>query len=419
MSIETKNKPSLKNRLGQFWLLVKKNLKVTIRDKQALIWLFGYPLLCMLMYSIAFTGGGDRASYSIVIINNDTLGSTNPQTDYGANTSLIITDLFNTNEDLKNSFILKTQYDNGTIIDEKGGRQLVLDENIDALIIIPQNFSEVIIGSTSWYSDANAGNIPSLIALQNSNFPSGAPTLEILTSADPITVQIIPSVFESIVNEIILTTNQASALEIDLDVGSDDRHISYFDYSAPGFALLGVLVSISSLAAIIGFEKHEGILDRLDTTPIPRSILLGSSAGAQLLFSAVQIMILFGSMFLFGVNVHPDANWFLALFISLLFALVCIGLGLIVASIAKNAKSGADLAWIFILPIQFLGGIFFEVDAPFTKAIPSTYANSALRRVVLYAENWSGVLNDIFILLGFALVLNVIGLYIFMKKKKI
>ena len=414
------NTINLKAKLVQFGTLIKKNLKITFRDKQSLIWLFGYPLLCMAIYSVAFGASGSRASYNIIIINYDVNNSTNPSTDFGANVSLIITDEFRDNENLSESFTLHESWKNGSIYTEDQARILVLEEQIDGVIIIPANFSEVIIGSTSWYSMAQQGYLgDGYESLVNTTFPSGSPGVEIVTTADPITAQIIPSLFDGMVNDILLGMNNISALETTLEIGPKGRSISFFDYSAPGFAILGVLVSISSLASIICTEKFEGMLDRLDTTPVSRPILLGSAGAAQFIFSAIQITVLFGSMFIFGVNMSPNVNWLLAFLLALLFAFVCIGLGLIISSFAKNAQSGGNLAWFFILPMQFLGGTFFAVDADFTKVIPSKYVNQALRQVITYGASWGSIWQDLVILLGFGVVFNLIGILIFMKKKKI
>jgi ABC-type multidrug transport system permease subunit len=414
--------------LKQFWTLVVKYLKVNFREKENLFWIFGYPLLFMVLFLIAFNSGGARSTYNIVIINNDVLGLDSPETDMGANTSLILLDLFDQNSNFSETFSLQKSYSNGTEITESGARQLVEEEKIDGLIIIPQNFSEIIIGSTWWYPLVKQGIIPPntsdefmtlMLSLNETDYISGSPQLEIYTIADAVTGQVISSVFNSIVNDIILGYNNISSLSIEQSIGPEGRELTWFDMAAPGLVAVGVLVGISNLSTMFAFEKSKGLLQRLDTTPVPRSILLLSGGVGQLAISSIQITILLGMLPIFGVNVSPDANWFLAFIIALSLAFTCIGLGLILASFVKSASTAGGLSWIIILPLQFLGGGFFPLESDITKFIPTFYTIRAIRLVMIYGAPLSLVWQDILITLGFGFVFTCIGMIIFTKKRKI
>ena len=414
--------------LKQFSTLVVKYLKVNFREKENLFWIFGYPLLFMVLFLIAFNSGGARSTYTVVIINYDTLNIENPETDIGANASLILLDLFDQNANFSESFNLQKSYSNGTEITERGARQLVEEEKIDGLIIIPQNFSEIIIGSTWWYPLVKQGIIPPntseeflslMLSLNETDYISGSPTLEILTIADAVTGQVITSVFNGIVNNIILGYNNITSLTIEQNIGPKGRDLTWFDMAAPGLVAIGVLVGISNLATMFAFEKSKGILQRLDTTPVPRSILLLSGGIGQLAISAIQVTILLGSLPVFGVNTSPDANWVLAFIIALSLAFTCIGLGLILASFVKSASAAGGLAWIVILPLQFLGGGFFPIESNITKFNPTFYTIRAIRQVLIYGASLSSVWQDILITLGFGFVFTCIGMIIFTKKRKI
>ena len=414
--------------LKQFWALFVKYLKVNFREKQNLFWIFGYPLLFMGLFLIAFNSGGARSTYTIVIINNDVLGLDSPETDMGANTSLILMDLFDQNSNFSESFTLQKSYSNGTEITESGARQLVEEEKIDGLIIIPRNFSEIIIGSTWWYPLVKQGIIPPntsnefislMLSLNDTDYVSGSPTLEILTIADAVTGQVISSVFNSIVNDIILGYNNITSLSIEQSIGPKGRDLTWFDMSAPGLVVVGVLVGISNLSIMFAFEKSQGLLQRLDTTPVPRSILLFSGGIGQLAISSIQIAILLGMLPIFGVNISPDANWFLAFIIPLSLAFTCIGLGLILASFVKSASAAGGIAWITIMPLQFLCGAFFPIEIGVSKFIPTFYTVRAIRLVLIYGAPLSLVWQDLLITLGFGFVFICIGMIIFTKKHKI
>ena len=412
----------------QFWALVGKYLKANFREKENLFWIFGYPLLFMVIFLIAFNSGGSRSTYNIVIINYDILELDHPESDMGANASLILLDLFNQNTNLSNSFSIQKTFSNGTEINESAARQLVEEEKIDGLIVIPQNFSEVIIGSTWWYPLVKQGIIPPntseeftslILSLNNTNYVAGTPTLEVLTIADLVTGQVISNVFSGIVNDIILGYNNVSSLSIDQSIGPKGRDFTWFDMSAPGIVAVGVLVGISNLSTMFAFEKSKGLLQRLDTTPVPRSVLLLSGGIGQLVVSSIQILILLGTLPIFGVNTAPNANWILAFIIALSLAFTCIGLGLILASFVKSASTAGGLSWIIILPLQFLGGAFFPLESNITKINPTFYTVRAIRLVLIYGAPLSSVWKDILTILGFGFVFTSLGIFIFSKKRKV
>ncbi len=326
-----KAKNIIKNFSGtmqQFWALVSKFLKVTFREKENWFWIFGYPLLFMLIYSVAFNDAAARSTYTIVIINNDTIGLDNPETDMGANVSQYIMQLFEENSSLSQSLHKQDILENGTVITEKLALELLSEEKIDGVIIIPENFSETIIGSTWWYPLLKQGIIPGemgseftqfMLALNETDYSSGTPSLQIHTIADTVTGVVITNIFEGIVNNIVLSFNNITTLDIEQHIGPDNRDLTWFDMSAPGLVAMAVLVGISTVATLFAFERSTGILRRLDTTPVSRSTILLSGGAAQIIFSAIQITILFGCLPLFGVNTSPDANWILAFTIISIF----------------------------------------------------------------------------------------------------
>lgn len=412
----------------QFWALVSKFLKINFREKENWFWIFGYPLLFMTLFSIAFNSSGARSTYDVAIINYDTNGLDNSQIDIGANVSLSLLSIFEQNNSLTESFQYHEKFENGSLITEKDAIRLVNEEKIDGVIIIPENFSEVIIGSTWWYPYAKQGiilpnmsaeSLNFMIALNQTNYPSGNPSVEIHTVADTVTGVVISNVFNGIITNLILSYNNLTTLDIQLDIGPEGRDLSWFDMSAPGIIAVSVLVGVSSIATMFTFERSQGLLRRLDTTPVSRSTILLSGGAAQLIFSAIQVSILFACLPLFQVNIAPGANWLLGFGIVMALSLTCIGLGLILAGIAKSTSSAGGLAWIFILPLQFLGGAFFPMSGFVPKLVPTTYAVNAIRSVLIYGMGLAAVWQDILVILGFGAVFTTVGLIIFNKKSQI
>ena len=412
----------------QFWALISKFLKITFREKENWFWIFGYPLLFMLLFSVAFNSGNSRSAYDVAIINYDTNGLDNPNVDIGANVSLSMLSLFDENNSLSDSFQNHETFENGSQITEEAAIQLVNEEKLDGVIIIPENFSEVIIGSTWWYPFARQGIIlPNMsgeflnfiLELNQTNYPVGNPQVEIHTIADTVTGVVISNVLKGIINNLILSYNNITTLDVRLDIGPIDRDLTWFDMAAPGIVAVAVLVGISSIGTMFAFERSKGLLRRLNTTPVSRSTILLSGGAAQFTFSAIQVIILFACLPIFQVQIAPGANWMLAFGIVMALSLTCIGLGLILAGVTKSANSAGGIAWIFILPLQFLGGAFFPMYGFITKLVPTSYATNAIRSVLIYGMGWTAVWQDILVVLGFGMLFTIIGLIIFNKKSQI
>ena len=104
----------------------------------------------------------------------------------------------------------------------------------------------------------------------------------------------------------------------------------------------------------------------------------------------------------------------------MLFAFTCLGFGILLASLTKSQSSAGGLAWFIILPLQFLGGVFFLIDNPVSDYIPTTYANHAMRLIMVSGvSTWEALGTDILVLLGFGLVLTIIGIILFQRRTAI
>ena len=91
-----------------------------------------------------------------------------------------------------------------------------------------------------------------------------------------------------------------------------------WEYMAPGVIILGPVVLISQLAGHFATEKESGRLQRLITTPVSRHELLLSGLFSQLIVATIQILIMILLSFIFGANIHPNANIFLLFLIPFL-----------------------------------------------------------------------------------------------------
>lgn len=391
MQTSENNKSSNQSGVSQFTGIFSKYLKISIRDRPSWFWVLGYPLLFMIIFTIGLRGSS-VATFDVAFVTYDNIAwagqSSEDSVDFG---SEFIIGLFEDSEGPFNETITALVH-----YTEQEARDQVIAGEIDAVVIFPANFSEILFDPA---------------------FPEG-PQVEIFCPPDPTIQSIVASIVEGLINQLIVQQENVSLSEIKIEASQEQ--IAYFDYLMPGVVVAGVTIAIMNIAQNMGREKERGLMERLDTTPVPRAIQLLGNGSAQLVFSSIQIIILMLSLFLFGVEIHPGANWFLAFLNAFILAMTCIGFGLIVAALVKDSNAAGGLAWILILPFQFFGGTIAIFSAGFfNKIFPTYYAANAMRAILVQGLGIAYVWEDLLINLAFAIGSISMGLIIFSRKNRV
>jgi ABC-2 type transport system permease protein len=368
---------------GHLLSLTIKNIKTMFRDRTQLAWIIGYPLILIFVFSLAFGFTPSRSKFDLIIFNSD------PNQPEDADFySLAFIDILENNL----SDYIKI---NQSIYTETEAEKELKYERVDAIIFIPNNFTETIINNET--AKLTITTIPDIVA-------EGA----------------IGSITKQIVDLLIIYHNNGTPSEIVINRFTNTVKITVFDILAPGFIIAGVLVCISQLATHFAEEKETGTLERLSTTPVARRNILLSGMMSQLVVITFQVILLIILLTLFGAYFVPGVNIILLVLIPILFAFTCMGFGLLLASFTKTQSSAGGLAWFIILPLQFLGGIFFEMDNPVSKYIPTAYAVHAMRLIMVSGvTTWEAIGTDVLVLLGFGLVSTLLGIVLFQRKTAI
>jgi len=194
---------------------------------------------------------------------------------------------------------------------------------------------------------------------------------------------------------------------------------SYFDFVAPGFIGLGVMMSgLTAVGAALAREREIGTLDGLLMAPISRvSIVLGKTV-AQTLRNLIQgSLIIILAIFVFGVNVR--GNPLLIATILILGTLSFLGIGIVATSIAKEQESAQFILGFLQFPMMFLSGVLFpteQMPLPLqyvSKALPLTYAVDALRKVMVLGVGPGGVMFELLLLIIISAATIVLGVPLF------
>jgi ABC-2 type transport system permease protein len=167
----------------------------------------------------------------------------------------------------------------------------------------------------------------------------------------------------------------------------------YIDFLIPGLLGMNLLAGgMWGVGYIIVDMRVKKLLKRFIATPMKRADFLWAAIGARMAFMIPELIVILGAgVLLFNVPIR--GNLFAILFLSLLGATSFAGLGLLVASRAKNLETASGLMNLIMLPMWLLSGVFFsperfpDIAQPFIQALPLTQFNYALREVMLQGNS--------------------------------
>ncbi len=139
------------------------------------------------------------------------------------------------------------------------------------------------------------------------------------------------------------------------------EHITYLQFIIPGLILMGVINnSFANTSTSLFVSRYLGNIADLLVTPItPPQMILAYTIAAMIRGMMVGGVILLVSMLFSDLPwVHPGQALIMILLSSFLFS----QFGIVAAVFAKNFETMAMFTNFIILPLVYLGGLFFPVQ---------------------------------------------------------
>lgn len=191
--------------------------------------------------------------------------------------------------------------------------------------------------------------------------------------------------------------------------------------TAPGLFAYACIFIIMTVAQSFSEMRDQGLLRRLNTTPMTSADFIVSEILSNMIIVVMQVIIVYLLAIPFGFT--PNTNIIgivLAFLLMIVFSLSSVGLGLITATISKSSGTATGLSFIFILPQMFLGTFIPVTDTtrPIAIFMPSYHATEALKAI------FSGDLTNPLVISGFtftiivSLVIITVGIFLFKKLGK-
>lgn len=205
----------------------------------------------------------------------------------------------------------------------------------------------------------------------------------------------------------------ATAPKIELSQLYGGTDYTLLDYLAPVFVALFAFFFIFLLSAVAFLrERTSGTLERLLATPLRRGeLVLGYLVGFSI-FALLQALVII-AFTIFVLKVQYRGNLATIFLVEAVMVVGAVSLGLLVSAAARNELQAVQFVPLVLLPQIFLSGFLVSLDQlpsllrPISYVLPLTYANEALRAVMIKGFSLSDplVIRDIAILALFALVL--------------
>jgi ABC-2 type transport system permease protein len=161
-------------------------------------------------------------------------------------------------------------------------------------------------------------------------------------------------------------------------------------------------------------ERSQGTMERLLATPASRLEIVMGYIGGLGLFALIQVAVIL--FFTVGViRIHYLGSLWLLFLVVALLAIVGVSLGILCSTFARNEFQVVQFIPLIIIPQALLSGLVWAVEEmpgylqPFAHAMPLTYANRALRDVMLKGWGLAEIWPNLLILLAFALIIIGLG----------
>jgi ABC-2 type transport system permease protein len=374
--------------------LTKKDLKKTTREPAVLFLLIVFPIVLTFVFGLAFggIGGGGTTSFEVGVLNLDT---TESQTEWG---KAFIDNL--THSDV---FVVRDFEDNAT------GQAALLQGNLDAFIVVPEEFSDSI---DSYY----------VAPFDSSSWTNSSIGLYV-DSGSIMAVSAVPPLVQEVLMNTIFGSN-AMAMGLPIEIGSpalvQSSTLSQWDFMAPGIFAFAAIFLTMIVAQSMTYERDEGLLKRLRTTPVSSSEYMISQTLANMLIAVVQVALVLASSYAIGYRpATGPAGIGFAFIISLAFSLVAVGFGLISATVSKSADVATGISFIFIMPQMFFGTFMplGGVTEILSQYMPSHYITHALTSLFLRGVSVTSTIIwfDFAVVSVVGVVLIIIGIILFEK----
>ena len=353
--------------------VVKKEFRQIIRDRRTLAVMLFLPLFLLVMFGYAISL--DVKNAPIAVVDFDKSGQ-----------SRQLIRMFSHSQYFDLSFFP----DDRTRVEE-----MFQHEIIKAALIIPKNFS----------NDLLRGTVTSVqVLVDGTNGTTGSTLLGYMQAVIIDYAGTIKGEMLGIDSEEVLPIDYRPRIWFNPELESNL-------FLIPGLvAFILVVTAVVSTALSVVREKELGTMEQIAASPLrPIELIIGKTLPYMVISAFIAASIFVTGYVFFDVEVEGSLLWLTG--VTLLFLFACLGLGILISSIAETQQVAFLIAILSTLLISFiLSGFIFPIEnmpvpiQVFTYLVPARYYLSALRIIMLKGAGFTVFWREVVFLFVFAAV---------------
>lgn len=195
----------------------------------------------------------------------------------------------------------------------------------------------------------------------------------------------------------------------------------YKYFMVPGILVLLLTLIGGFLTALnIVKEKEIGTIEQINVTPIQKwQFILGKLIPFWVVGMVVFTVGLGVMYVIYGIV--PQGSFALLYLFASVYLIALLGLGLLISTFADTQLQAMFIAYFFMMVFMLMSGFFTSTDSmpnwakEFSNLTPVTHFINAVRLIVLKGSRFSAIKNELFYLIGFAILLNSLAIYNYRK----
>jgi ABC-2 type transport system permease protein len=192
----------------------------------------------------------------------------------------------------------------------------------------------------------------------------------------------------------------------------EDDSLKTIQFVTPGLLAWAVAMSASfGAAATLNGWRSSKLLRRLQLSPVPAGTIVGARVTVTVGIALTQMAIFLGlGAAAFGLQL--TGAWPASVPLLTVGTLCFMAIGLLAGAVAKTTEGAVNMANFIVLPMAFLSGSFFPLDAApswlqaVAHVLPLWWLNEGMLDVMVRGEPASAVLLPMAVLGAFAVVVT-------------
>jgi ABC-2 type transport system permease protein len=199
----------------------------------------------------------------------------------------------------------------------------------------------------------------------------------------------------------------------------EDDSLTTIQFVTPG--LLGWAVAMSAAfgaAATIQGWRQTKLIRRLQLAPVSTRTVVGARVVVAIGIALLQMTIFLG-LGAAAFDLSLTGSWWMAVPLLVVGTLCFMAVGLFAGAITTTTEGAVNAANFMVLPMAFLSGSFFPLDAApswlrtMSEALPLKHLNEGMLDVMVRGEGPGAALLPIGVLAAFAAVVTLVAARLF------